>query len=86
MSKLLFEAMVKTGTYKDRNGQEKGRWLKIGNVFEGEKGMSMILDCVPVGIPAPVWVSFFQPKEKQQQPQQQDNGNTDDPYAGNVPF
>jgi hypothetical protein len=81
MSKLLFDAMVKTGTYKDRNGQEKGRWLKIGSVFEGEKGMSMILDCVPVGIPAPVWVKFFQPKEKQQQ--QQDNAPDD---GNGVPF
>lgn len=70
MAKPLFDAMVKNGSYKDRDGNEKARWLKIGTVFEGDKGLSMILDCVPVGVVGPVWVSFFPVKEKGQQQKQ----------------
>lgn len=84
MAKPLFDAMVKNGSYKDRDGNEKARWLKIGTVFEGDKGLSMILDCVPVGVVAPVWVSFFQVKEKGQQAAQSQQSN--DPYSESVPF
>ena len=65
MAKPIYDAMVKNGTYKDRDGNEKSRWLKVGAVFEGEKGLSMILECVPVGATGPVWVSFFEVKERQ---------------------
>lgn len=82
MAKPMFDAMVKNGSYKDRDGNDKARWLKIGTVFENDKGLSMILDCVPVGVVAPVWVSFFPVKEKGQQSQQQDNSPADD----SVPF
>jgi len=63
MAKPVFEACVKTGTYK-KNGEDKPRWLKIGTVFEGDKGYSMLLECVPVGVQSPVWVSLFPIREK----------------------
>lgn len=84
MSKPVFDAMVKTGSYKDRDGNDKNRWLKIGSVFEGEKGLSMLLDCVPVGVQAPVWVSFFEIKPKGDRAQT-DNSGRDDTESG-IPF
>jgi len=58
---------IKTGTYTDRNtGQEKGRWLTIGAMFEHDDGGTSIkLDCVPVGLKDwEGWVSVFQREER----------------------
>lgn len=64
MAKPVFDAMYKSGTYVDRDGNEKGRYQKVGAIFQHEDGrMSMLLESIPVGAQAPVWVSFF-PKDK----------------------
>ena len=62
-AKPVFEACVKNGSYK-KNGEEKTKWLKIGTVFETDKGYSMLLECMPIGAQAPVWASLFPVKEK----------------------
>lgn len=60
----VFEAAYKSSTYIDSEGNTKGRYTKIGTVFQDDEGrMSMILDAVPVGAQAPVWISFF-PKDR----------------------
>lgn len=60
MATPVFDAMYKSGSYVDNEGNTKGRYLKVGTVFQDDEGrMSMILDSVPVGAQAPVWVSFF---------------------------
>jgi hypothetical protein len=64
MSSLKFKVMYKNGEYEAANGEKKGRWIQVGSVFENDKGMSMILDVVPVGATAPVFLSFFEPKPK----------------------
>ena len=79
MAKPVFEACVKVGSYKNKEGEEKAKWLKIGTVFESDKGYSLLLEAVPVGVPAPVWVSLFPIREKGQS-----NNHADD--DGKVPF
>ena len=59
---LKYEAKAKVGTYTNQNGEEKPNWVRVGTVFETEKGMSMKIDAVPVGFDG--WVSFFVPKPK----------------------
>tara|TARA_R110000822_G_scaffold151980_2_gene291115 strand:- start:665 stop:907 length:243 start_codon:yes stop_codon:yes gene_type:complete len=80
MAKLKYELKVKNGTYKDRNGQEKNSWLKVGSCFESDKGLSIKLDSVPVNFDG--WISMFEPRPKDE-----------DPFAGmvrstveNIPF
>jgi hypothetical protein len=61
--KKLYDAVVTTGTYKDKQGQEKKRYMNVGKVFEGDKGLSLLLEAIPLGITGPVWVNFYEPKE-----------------------
>lgn len=63
MSSLKFKVMYKNGEY-EQNGEKKGRWIQVGSVFENDRGLSMILDVVPVGATAPVFLSFFEPKPR----------------------
>lgn len=64
--KRVYDLAVKTGTYQ-KDGQTKNRYEKIGNIFEGDNGMFMVLNRTfnPAGVPNPdnktsVIVSMFQ--------------------------
>lgn len=61
---LKYEAKCKSGTYTNRNGEEKTNWVKIGAVFETNNGLSMKIDSIPVVWDG--WVSFFEPKPKEE--------------------
>lgn len=66
-----YDAAVKTGEYTDRNGEQKARWLNVGAVFENDRGqLSLKLEAVPVGDGWNGWVSFFEPRDPQQQGRQ----------------
>jgi len=90
MTKAIFDLCYKNGEYTDRNGDKKGRWLKIGTVFESDKGLSMLLDMVPAGAVAPVWISLFPIKDKNAQNDSAPVGNNaqsaDDADSDAVPF
>ncbi len=71
MSKVVYEVCAKTGTYTDSQGQEKNRWQKCGIVLQGDKGLSLKLEAVPVG-EWNGWFSLFEPKPRDdEQPRQQ---------------
>lgn len=63
MAVVKYEVMAKNGTYKDRNGDEKARWLKLGVCFESEKGLSIKLDSVPINFDG--WITLMTPKPKE---------------------
>ena len=68
MSQIKYEAVATIGEYKDRNGETKKRYVNIGKVFENEKGqLSLKLDTIPVDPNWSGWVSFYEPKERQDQ-------------------
>lgn len=65
-----YDLAVKTGTYKDKEGKEKGRYKNVGSVFAGDNGLYMVLDRTfnPAGVPNPdnkdaVLISMFEPKD-----------------------
>jgi hypothetical protein len=61
MATLKFEAVASVG--KDKNGKTK--YQKVGAVFESDKGLSLKLDCLPVGCPEwNGWISLYVPKDK----------------------
>jgi len=63
MAKVRYEVVVK------REGKEgKVFWNKIGVVLQTEKGFSLKLESVPVGWDG--WASLFEPKPKNDAPQQ----------------
>lgn len=77
---LKYEAKCKSGTYTNRNGEEKTNWVKIGAVFETNNGLSMKIDSIPVVWDG--WVSFFEPKPKDESSKPASNVIEDDA----VPF
>ena len=61
--KKLYDAVVTTGEYEDRSGNKKKRYLTVGAVFEGEKGLSLKLEALPtVGFSG--WINFYAPRER----------------------
>lgn len=61
MAQLRFEAVAVVG---ERDGKKV--YQKLGTVWESDKGLSLKLDVLPVGVPGwNGWVSFYEPKPKQ---------------------
>ena len=81
---LKYEAKVKSGTYKNQNGEEKPNWIKIGAVFETEKGMSMKMESVPISWDG--WISFFEPKSKDDKKPQSNTQNSNTIPDEDIPF
>lgn len=68
-----YDAVVKTGSYTDAQGNQKNRYENIGSVMMGDNGPYLILKRTfsPAGVPNPedrdsVIVSFFAPDGQQQ--------------------
>lgn len=58
-------AVATTGTYTDRSGNEKKRYLNIGTLFKYEDGgFALKLDAVPVGDGFNGFVSFYDIEDK----------------------
>jgi hypothetical protein len=75
-TRKLYDLAVKTGSYTDRNGEEKARWKNIGSVLQMDDGGKVILidrSFNPAGVPFregsdQIMVSMFEPKEAEQAP------------------
>ncbi len=71
-ARKLYDLAVKTGSYTDRNGEEKGRWKNIGSVLQMDDGGKVILidrSFNPAGVPFregsdQIMVSMFPPKDQ----------------------
>lgn len=79
MPTRIRDLAVKTGTYRDQQGNEKGRWQNVGALMKGDDGGEFVILqrwFNPAGIANPqdresVVLSCFPLKDKQQsQPQQ----------------
>jgi len=77
-----FDLVFSGEKYKDRNGDEKTRFVNVGAVFERDDGsLCAKLESIPVGFTG--WLNLFEPREREQQPQQQRQaGRRDEPYTG----
>lgn len=70
----IYDLAVKTGSYTNREGEEKGRYKNIGAMFQGEHSPYLVLDRTfnVAGVPNPdgkdsVIVSMFEPRDKNDQ-------------------
>lgn len=51
--------------YTDRDGNEKTRFINMGALFQRDDGsMCAKIESIPVGFTG--WVSFYEPRDKQQ--------------------
>ena len=64
MAKKVYDIVV-TQEYESR-GEKKKRYINIGCVFEGDKGMSIKIETVPIGWNG--WASLYVPKERDAEP------------------
>lgn len=79
MTRKTHDLSVKTGTYRDSQGNEKARYKTIGALMQGDKGPFIVLDRTfnPAGVPVEdgrdqIIVSCFEPKPRDNQ--QSDTG------------
>ena len=101
MPKKLYDLAVKTGSYTDREGNEKGRWENVGAVMQGDDGGKFIMlkrVFNPAGVPDlsgrgsdSILLSMFEPKERDSRqsppPRQQQGGNAmRDDLDSDIPF
>ena len=74
--KKIADLAASAGEYKDAQGNEKKRWVRVGTLFQDEQDgrQAIKLDAVPVGEWSG-WLSVFKDYGKQgQQPQQGSDG------------
>lgn len=80
MATKLYDIVVVTGSYLDRQGNTKKQYKTVGAVFQNERGMYGTLDKTfnPAGISGEqnsVFLNFYEPRDRMQNgnqaPQQQ---------------
>lgn len=60
---IKYDLICKTGTYKDKNGEDKNRWSKVGVVMETKQGgLACKIETIPVGFDG--WLSLAEPRTK----------------------
>jgi hypothetical protein len=59
---IKYEVIASSGTYTNKAGEEKKRWVKMGVVMDTRNGMSIKLESVPVGWDG--WAMLTEPKQK----------------------
>jgi hypothetical protein len=59
---VAYEVISVTGTYTNKQGEEKKRWTKVGVVLQGKNGLSLKLESIPVGWDG--WATLAEPKAK----------------------
>jgi len=70
----LFDVVKGAGTYTDKNGQTKTRWIKCGVIIKNQNGnVAMKLDSLPLGTAVEedggIWFALFTPEDQGQQNQ-----------------
>ena len=60
---IKYDVITKNGSYKDKNGEEKTRWLKVGVCMDTKQGgLACKIESIPVGFDG--WLSMAEPKQK----------------------
>lgn len=83
MATHKFDLVATAGTYTDKQGNEKKRYVKCGVVMESEKGMSVKIESLPIGFNG--WLSCFEPKPAEGRTRKPDSGMPAD-MDSDIPF
>jgi len=66
MAKVINEIKVASGKYKNKSGEEKTSYQRIGSIIETKKGPMIKIDSIPVvdgGWSG--WAYIFEPRDQQ---------------------
>jgi hypothetical protein len=65
-AKRTHDVVATAGTYKDRDGNEKKRYLNCGSAFTDDEGrVSIKVESIPVGPDWSGWLSLYPVKERE---------------------
>lgn len=74
--------------YKDRDGNEKTSWTRVGTAFEAKNGgWNVVLEVMPLPVDGQIRFSLFEPREREGGGNQRGGGGGD--YGGggdDIPF
>lgn len=89
----VYDLVVTTGQYVDKQGNQKREYETIGTVFQGQKGMYAIMKKTfnPAGVPSDrssFFVNFYEPRDRNQAPRANGNVATkeDEYFNDDMPF
>lgn len=71
---ILYEISAKVGTYKNKSGEEKNAYRKIGVVMETSKGLMAKFETIPVVWDG--WAYLNTPEAREDKPQKQRGGSS----------
>lgn len=80
---VVYELTASTGTYTDRDGNEKKRWMKCGVVIENNGRLSAKIEGLPVNFDG--WLNLFEPRERDV-PRAQRQAVSDHDDGSDIPF
>ena len=93
---ILKNISVKTGSWTDKEGKERGRYVTIGHIHEGEHGHYITLESQYNLAAFPrkdgdmrVIANLYDPKpkeERQEAPKQPPKSPADDDFDSDIPF
>ena len=87
MAKLIYEVKVKTGSYTDKDGNEKGRYERIGSVIETKNGPMLKIDAIPIMENSwSGWAYLNTPRPKEEFAQKQHNKDEFGQHDESIPF
>lgn len=75
--------VVATMKFTKKDGTEGKSYTRCGAAFEGDKGISIKLDSVPISPDWDGWLSLYEPKEKEAAKPAERSASEDD---GPIPF
>lgn len=84
MATHKFDLVATSGTYTDKQGNEKKRYVKCGVVMENEKGMLIKIESLPIGFNG--WLSCFEPKGAEDRGAKRPAGNSHADIDDQIPF
>lgn len=85
--KKVYDAVVTVGEYEDRQtGKTKKQYRTVGAVLQNDDGrMSLKLELIPA-VNFNGWINFYEPRDKEQRPQQQQAPSDDGGFSDEIPF
>lgn len=83
---VLYEVTAVTGTYTDREGNEKRRYAKLGVVIETKNGPMLKLESIPVTWEGIAYLNEPKPREPAKQEPSGKYGKDAAPFDDEVPF
>ena len=87
-----YDVVARTGTYTNKNGEEKGKYMNVGIVYEKDGKFGLIMNAPVVLDDEGNVVKFFglyEPKEKgsvSHEPRPAAKASPDDEFSDDIPF